>query len=58
MGKPLSFTGLSTRLLKFSLLEMLQALKFLNSTVLFKLQDCVLGIELRDTEMCRNLLVA
>jgi len=49
---------LSTRLLKFSLLEMLQALKFLNSTVLFKLQDCVLGIELRDTEMCRNLLVA
>lgn len=58
MGKTLSITALSTRLLKFSLLEMLQALKFLNSTVLFKLQDCVLGIELRDTEMCRNLLVA
>lgn len=58
MGKTLSITALSTRLLKFSLLEMLQALKFLDSTVLFKLQDCVLGIELRDTEICRNLLVA
>lgn len=45
MGKTLLITALSTRLLKFSLLAMLQALKFLNGIVLFKLQDCILGLE-------------
>lgn len=57
MGKTLLITTLSTRLLKFSLLEMLHAPKFLNRIVLFKLQDCILGLELHNVEICRNLIV-
>lgn len=36
---------------------MLQALKFLKRIVLFKLQDCILGLELHNVEICRNVIV-
>lgn len=57
MGKTLLITTLSTWLFKFSLLEILKALKFLNRIVLFKLQDCILELELHYVEICRSLVV-
>jgi len=36
---------------------MLQALKFLNRLVLFKLQNCILGLDLNNVEICRNFIV-
>lgn len=56
-GKTLLIATLSTWLFKFFLLEMLKALKFLNRIVLYKLQDCILELELHNVEICRNLIV-
>lgn len=57
MGKTLLITTLSTWLFKFSLLEILETLKFLNRIVLFKLQDCILELEFLYAEICRSLVV-